>query len=155
MPKKYDPRLEAEKRIEKKKEELVDLERKVAECKASISAFEEAIKLYAKPEMEESRPANRTLRAGMIRDVRDFLKKAGNPVVVERILQGIGKEASQKNKRNLCSQLNRYVSMGEFFTRPEPNTFGLTEFNDNDEMDGDLTDDVLSFAEGNKDDLPF
>jgi len=72
-----------------------------------------------------------TIRPGSTIDqARQFLRKVGLPVHVEKILQGIGKENTKSNKVSLTGSLGHYARQGSVFTRPAPNTFGLKEFED-------------------------
>ena len=63
---------------------------------------------------------------------REYLLKAGKPMHLSKIVEGIGKEPSKENRLSLGGSLSGYVRKGQIFTRPAPNTFGLVEFGDED-----------------------
>jgi hypothetical protein len=70
----------------------------------------------------------RSLRSGStVSQARDVILKAGGPVHITDLLAGVGKEDNRDNRASLTSSLAAYVRRGEIFTRPAPNTYGLTE----------------------------
>lgn len=114
------------KRIEKKQEEIRGLENNVREAMAYIQALQDTLKFLPK-DKDSQLSAYRSLRKGSeMEKVRLFLLKAGKPLYIEDILKGIGKEKESRNA--IAGSLSAYTRRNEIFTRPEPGTFGLIEF---------------------------
>jgi hypothetical protein len=123
---------ELDKKIERKKQELFDLERQLGEGRAYLSALEDARKLLPK---EAGSRQDFALRLGSdLANVQDALRKEGKPLHIEDLLQKIGKPSDKKHKISLSGSLASYVRDGRIFTRPAPNTFGLLEFADGELM---------------------
>lgn len=115
---------EIDRRIEKKRLEIVELERQLGESKAYLSALVDTAKWLPKSGDKEV-----TLRSGSdLAQARDFIKSKGQPAHVADILKGIGKEVNKANKISLSGSLGGYARKGVIFTKPAPNTFGLIEF---------------------------
>jgi len=128
---------EAEKRIEKKREELAELEGeqkaiefKVAEARAYLAGMEDNHKLHSKANLpkgvaEDGRP--RELR-GLLREIQTILQKAGKPMHIEQILNGLNREKTNTQIKNVCSQLDREVRTNGIFLRPSKRTYALIEY---------------------------
>jgi hypothetical protein len=117
---------EIEKKIRQKEEDVRRLENELLQTRAYLDAMRESLRLIGK-----SSGANESdsLRPGSLVDkARTAIRKAGEPLHIDKILPAIGKELSKKNKISLSSSLAGYVREGFVFTRPAPNTFGLVEF---------------------------
>jgi hypothetical protein len=118
---------EIEKRLRQKEDEVRELEQKLNQARAYVEAMRDSLKLISK----SSEGNGDTIRPGsMIDQARQFLRKTGQPVHVEKILQGMGRENTKANKVSLSGSLGHYARQGIIFTRPAPNTFGLKEFDD-------------------------
>jgi len=129
-------RQDLEKRIEKKKLEIRDLELQIHAAKAHLQANEESLRALLKE--DGSSLGERTLRAGSsIAKARDAIKKAGKPLHIADLLKALGRSNDKKNRLSLSGSLAHYVRRGEIFARPAPNTFGLTEFDEIPEDAGD------------------
>lgn len=124
-------REEIQKRIERKRAEIVSLEAQVREAEIYIQALEDTLKILPKDTsnepldssvLTELRPGSRVAKA------RDFLRQAGQQLQVMEILKGIGEPPNAANRAGLSSSISAYVREGRIFTRPAPNTFGLVEF---------------------------
>ncbi len=120
-----------EERIRKKEHEIQALESNIREAKAYVQALLDVLKMFPKEvgqEFRESQTAPSSLRAGSnVFQARAAILAAGQPLHVSNILQKIGKHSDKQARISLSSQLASYVRKGEVFTRPSPNTFGLTE----------------------------
>ncbi|NQT91548.1 MAG: hypothetical protein HQ559_02220 [Lentisphaerae bacterium] len=118
--------------MEDKRAEVLDLERKLGEARAYLEALTESLKLISRHAGGESGGGGGDdLRAGSgVFMAREALRKAGKPLHVTDLLAAIGKQVTKKNKISLGGSLSNYVRSGTIFTRPAPNTFGLTELVD-------------------------
>lgn len=113
-----------EERIRRKEMEIRELEAQVREAKAYIQALQDSIKIIPKGESSEEiklKPGSTNAK------VYEFLKKEGKPMHVGKILEGVGKPNNKDTRVSLSGALGLYVRKKEIFTRPAPNTFGLTE----------------------------
>ncbi len=117
---------EFQKRIEKKQQEIRDLELKLKEANSYLQALLDSVKLL--PRDSNAATAEQVLRPGTaIAKARDAIKKSGKPLHVNEILKFLDKPIDKKNRISLGGSLSGYVRRGEIFTRPAPNTFGLRE----------------------------
>ena len=117
-------REELQKRIERKQEELKELELKVREGNVYIQALQETMKLLPK-----EGPSEITLRPGSnIAKAREVIRAAGKPLHINEILKTLGPEVGRDKKLAISGSIGAYVRKHEIFTRPAPNTFGLVEF---------------------------
>lgn len=117
---------EIEKKIKQKEEDVRLLEKELIQAKAYLDAMRESLKLIGKSSaingVDSVRPGS------LVDKARAAIRKAGQPLHVDKILPAIGKDPSKKNKISLSGSLAFYVRQGTIFTRPAPNTFGLVEF---------------------------
>ncbi len=120
-------REELQKRIDRKQQEITDLELQIREVRSYVQALQDSLKLV--PRDYSSGTASGTiLRQGSyLYQAREAIKKAGYPLHVTDILKAIGKPADKKNKLSLAGSLSGYARKEEIFSRPAPNTFGLME----------------------------
>jgi hypothetical protein len=126
---------EIDRRIEKKKQEIVELERQLGEARAYLAALVDTSKWLPKSGDQEA-----TLRAGSdLAKARDLIKSHGHAMHVSDILKGIGKEINKANRISLSGSLGGYARKGTIFTKPAPNTFGLIEFENGGEAKPDET----------------
>lgn len=132
-------RRDLEKRIDRKRDEQQYVEAQISELLAKKAAFEAVIaelqsvlKTLPKDENESGgNPPDKELRRGSDAfKAREELRNAGHPLYVDDILAQIGKEVTKEARRSLSGQLAQYVREGQIFSRPEPNTFGLLEWSD-------------------------
>ena len=152
-------RLELEKKIERKKQEIASLETQIKEAQAYVQGLQEALRMLPKdnplpftPHSAEGgggangrqRTDEYALRqGGVVYKAWQVLKKEGKPLYIVDILKAIGREPNKANRRSLSGTLNGYFREGRIFTRPQANTFVLVEFTDSapvNEAD-DLPDD--------------
>lgn len=146
-------RQELEKRIEKKKAEIAELEAKIREEKAFLSGLQESLRFFPKDD-SGTPPAEPNLRPGTdLYKTKEYLQKLGHSAYITDILIGIGKEATKENRVSLSGNLSWYVRKGLIFIRPKPNTFGLIGMKEDekeevgqeeiDESSEGLTEDAL------------
>lgn len=126
-------------RIEKKRVEIEVFESQLATSRTYLQALEDMYKMASKEPSgsptETSRRAGRTssstpsFRAGSLTgSVYNALKDAGHPLHVNALLEAVGRDVTRAEKSAVSGTLAAYVKKGDIFTRPAPNTFGLTEF---------------------------
>ena len=118
-----------QKLIEKKQDEIRELEVRIREAQAYLQALQDSARLLPK---DETKPASNgtsatpQLRAGTdLARVREILATAGEPMHVNDILEKMGKTVDQQARVSLVGTLGSYSRKGRVFTRPAPNTFGL------------------------------
>lgn len=119
-------REEVVKKIDRKEQEMRELELQIREARAYIQGMEEVLKLLPK----ESAPINpdQVLRPGTaIHNAREAIKNAGKPLHISDLLKALSMDVNKKNRLSLSGSLSGYARRGEVFTRPAPNTFGLVE----------------------------
>lgn len=118
-------REEFQKRIDRKQQEIRDLETKIREANAYLQALLDSMKWLPR---EENSNGNQLLRPGTtLAKAQEAIQKSGRPMHVADILKAIGKPTDKKNRVSLGGSLSGYVRRKEIFTRPAPNTFGLIE----------------------------
>lgn len=134
-------REEIQKRIDKKEEEKWSLLEQVRTIDISIATMQEVLKMLPR----EAEPGKeRSLRPGTaVALARDAIRKAGKPLHIGEILEALSKTNTKEHRLALSGSLATYVRRGEIFTRPEPNTFGLAEFNQSGRENGSIPE-VLS-----------
>ncbi len=116
------------KKIEKKLQEIRELESQIREANAYIHGLQDVLKLIPRDVIDEKKTEHVLRPNSDMAKARDFLRTKGKAMHVGEILDGIGKGDTKPNRLSLSGSLGDYVRKGEIFTRPEPNTFGLTEF---------------------------
>jgi hypothetical protein len=116
--------------ITKKEQEITDLEQRLRDARIYLQAVQDSMKTLPREAMELATP--KELRPGTaVAKTRDLIRTAGRPLHITDILKGLGKPTDKKSKVSLSGSLAGYVRDGQIFTRPAPNTFGLTEFANN------------------------
>jgi hypothetical protein len=115
--------------IEKKRQEIADFQAQINKNEMYIQGLLDSLRFLPKEEGSSETKAEPQLRVGSdVYRAREFLKQAGQPKQIMDILRGIGKEATKTNRISLGGTISWWVRKGQIFTRPKPNTFGLTEF---------------------------
>ena len=118
-------------RIDKKRKEIVSLEREVAKAEAYIEAMQDALKLVERMTAAPRHQQESGLRNGSFpAKALPVLQRSGRPMHLVALLDAMGEPANTKNKRAVASSLSAYARKGDIFTRTAPNTFGLIEFGD-------------------------
>ncbi|MBI3771020.1 MAG: hypothetical protein HY271_21320 [Deltaproteobacteria bacterium] len=116
---------ELEKKIERRIQEVTEMEIRVREGHAYIQALMDTLKWLPQ---ETPADADTVLRPGTtVARARDAIKKAQRPLHISLLLKAVGKPDDRKNRAALGGSLSTYVRKGIIFTRPGPNTYGLVE----------------------------
>jgi hypothetical protein len=114
-------------RIERKKGEIAELETQIRLAKEYLQALEDTLKLLPRDGSDDASSVT-VLRPGTaLAKARDAIRAAGRPMHIVELLNAIGKGASRNERAGLSGTLAAYVRRGEIFTRPAPNTFGLVD----------------------------
>jgi hypothetical protein len=111
------------KRIERKQQEIQEMELRIREANAYVQAMQDTIKLLPKDTNGDARVA---LRPGSdVWKAQDAITKAGKPLHLLEILKAIGKPQDKNSRLALAGSLARYARNKQVFVRVSPNTFGL------------------------------
>jgi hypothetical protein len=119
---------ELQKRIERKVEEIREMEIRLREAQSYLTALQDMSKLLPRDQNATQDPSQVLRPGSAVARAREAIKRAGKPLHITEILNAIGSEADKKNRISLGGSLSGYSRRGEIFTRPAPNTFGLLEF---------------------------
>ena len=121
---------EIQKKIERKQQEIVDLERgfevQIASARAYIQALLDLLKTLPR-DGEGSNPEQVLRQNSIMARAREAILGAGRPLHINEILRALGRPLDSPNKVSVAGSLANYVRKGEIFSRPAPNTFGLLE----------------------------
>lgn len=126
-------------RIKSKRQEIATLEQemaaietKILSAKSYVQALDDALRLAERSGSSmtaSGKDPSRGLRKGSLpAKAYPVLKRVRGTLYLTALLEGMNVPVTPKNKRALASSLSAYARRGEIFTRPEPNTFGLVEF---------------------------
>ena len=156
---------ELQKRIERKQQEIRELEKQLAAAHAYIEAMQDSLKLLPKDAGSSAAVPEQTLRPGSgVAKAREAILKAGKPLHITEILKALDRPVEKNQRVSLSGSLSGYVKRGEIFTRPAPNTFGLAELNHEEMPVEEPPDDFGSLPGDNSnddsqtiadDDVPF
>jgi hypothetical protein len=129
-----------QKLLDRKQQEINDLEVQIEKAKAYIQALQDSMKFLPK----ENGQTQILLRPGSaLAKTQEILRKAGKPLHISEILKALNEKPDKRV--SLSGSLSAYVRNGQIFTRPAPNTFGLKEMNEivdaSDEIPEDFGDD--------------
>jgi hypothetical protein len=129
-----------QKLLDRKQQEINDLEIQIEKAKAYAQALQDSMKFLPKENGQTQvllRPGSALARA------QDILRKAGKPLHISEILKALNEKPDKRV--SLSGSLSAYVRNGQIFTRPAPNTFGLIEMSElayvSDEIPEDFGDD--------------
>jgi hypothetical protein len=119
-------RKELERKIEKKRGEIAELNRQIYAAESYIEGLNEALKL-APP--DDDRPVPVVLRSGSdMEKVRNILKSKGKPLHIDEIIPLMNKHFTESTKIGLAGSLSSYAKHRKVFTKTASKTFGLIEF---------------------------
>ncbi len=111
-------------RLRKKELEIETLEDRLKSARVYVQALQDVLKLLD----AEGDAAPATLKAGSaVAQAREAIRRAKKPLHINVILEALGRDESRESRASLTSSLAAYVRRNEIFTRPAPNTFGLSE----------------------------
>lgn len=115
--------------IDKKQQEIRELEMQLREANAYIQALQDSMKLLPRDVVDGTSESEHTLREGStLAKTRDLLRHSGAPMPISEILKLLGQPQDKKHRLSLAGTLSGYAKKGRVFTRTAPNTFGLVEF---------------------------
>ena len=118
---------ELQKRIERKRSEIAALEKQLRDATIYAQALEDTLKLLPRDGRAISEATH--MRTGSsVAKAKEALQKAGHPLHIVDLLKAIGRPDTRSNRIGLSGSIAAYVRKGDSFTRPAPNTFGLTQF---------------------------
>jgi hypothetical protein len=125
-------------KIERKRAEIAELETTTRLAREYLQALEDTLKMIPR-DLTNGADSVTVLRAGSaLAKAREAIRKVGRPMHITELLEAIGKGTSRNERAGLSGTLAAYVRRGEIFTRPAPNTFGLTELKSGDGGDVSL-----------------
>ena len=119
-----------QKRIDRKRAEMAELEAEIRDAKIYVQALEDTLKMLPREERGEGverSPAPNIRTGSKVDKARQAILKAGQPLHVSQLLSAIGRPNNTGNRAALAGSLSAYARREEIFTRPAPNTFGLLE----------------------------
>lgn len=133
-----------QKLLERKQQEIHDLEMKLEKAKTYAQAIQDSMRLL--PKNGSLAEEEQTLRPGTaLSKTREILKTSGKPMHITEILKALNQPIDKKHRLSLSGSLSTYVRKSVIFNRPAPNTFGLIEMNTLADEDGlELPDDFGS-----------
>lgn len=115
-----------QKLIDRKTQEIKDLEIQIEKAKAYVQAMQDSVRLLPREAINGNQ--EQSLRPGTaLAKARNILKEAGKPMHINDLLKAMEKPVDKKNRLSLSGSLSTYVRSGQIFYRPAPNTFGLIE----------------------------
>ncbi|MBV8764927.1 MAG: hypothetical protein JO137_19670 [Hyphomicrobiales bacterium] len=118
-----EERRKIEERLHKKEQEISNLEDRLRTARIYVAALQDILKMLV-----ADGGAAPALKAGsMAAKAREAILNAGRPLHVGALLDALDRVPSRENRASITSSLAAYVRRGEIFTRPAPNTFGLSE----------------------------
>lgn len=124
------------KRIQKREETIWDLRDHAEEIHNEIAAhvavvdeLKAILKGLPADDESEQQATDPVLRPGSdMAKVREHLRTIGKATHVDDLLKLLGKPIEKKSRASLSGQMSLYARKNQIFTRPEPNTFGLREW---------------------------
>jgi hypothetical protein len=117
-----------QKLIDKKQQEIRNLEIQLREASAYIQALQDSMKLLPR-DAETGTETEHDLREGStLAKTRDLLRHSGTSMPIAEILKLLGKPLDKKHRISLAGTLSSYARKGRVFNKTGPNTFGLIEF---------------------------
>ena len=123
-------RIELERMVKRKREEILTLERTLAEEKKFLQGVEASLKCITKT----STGAVIKVREGSdIAKAQAALRAAKTPLHIIEILKYIDKEPTKSNRASLGGSLGSYASSGKIFKKTGPNVYSLLEFDNESE----------------------
>ena len=117
-----------QKLLERKHQEILDLDLKLEKAKTYAQAIQDSMRLL--PQNTSLAEDEQTLRPGTaLSKTREILKSSGKPMHITEILKALNQPIDKKHGLSLSGSLSTYVRKSVIFNRPAPNTFGLIEMN--------------------------
>src|ERR1700694_5844635 len=118
-------REELGKRIERKQQEIKELELKIREGYAYMQGLQDTLKLLPK---DDGQPQEVVLRPGTdMAKAQEAIRAIGHALHINDLLKALGKPIDKKNRLALGGSLARYARKNVVFRKTGPNTFGLAD----------------------------
>jgi hypothetical protein len=115
-----------QKLIDRKNQEIKDLEMQTEKARTYIQALQDSMRFL--PKDASASDVEQVLRPGTaLAKTQEILRQTAKPMHITDILKALGKPADKKNRLSLSGSLSTYVRNKQIFNRPAPNTFGLIE----------------------------
>ena len=125
-----DERKAIHEKLKKKEQEIQLLEEKLKSARIYVQALQDVLKLVhpdSPPDSGES-----AMKSGSaVAKAREVILQRGKPIHINDLIEAMGKKVTRESRASLTSSIAAYVRRGDIFTRPAPNTFGLTELGHN------------------------
>jgi hypothetical protein len=125
-----------QKLADKKQQEIEDLEAELERAKIYLQAILDSMKVLPREQNSNGNSgAQPTLRPGTgLAKAREAILAAGRPLHISELLLALGKPADKQTRVSLSGSIAWYVRKNQVFTRPSPNTFGLIEMGDKNQV---------------------
>lgn len=138
-----------QKLIDKKQQEIDNLELQLREANAYIQALQDSMKLLPREGNNTAEMGYNLRPDSTLAKARDIIRATGKPMPIGDILKAIGASPDKKNRVSLAGTLSSYTKKGRIFTKTAPNTFGLLEFGASQAIAGedDLPEDFGSMTQ--------
>lgn len=116
-----------QKLADKKREEILELERSLEHANTYLQAIQDSIKALPRETGQNTgTDETATLRAGtLLARAQEAIRKRGSPMHINLLLSEIGLENTKSARVSLVGSIGAYVRRKVIFTRPGPNIFGL------------------------------
>jgi hypothetical protein len=125
-----------QKLIDRKQQEINDLEMQIEKARAYMQALQDSMKFLPK----ENGQMQIVLRPGTaLAKTQEILRKAGKPLHITELLKALNEKPDKRV--SLSGSLSAYVRNNQIFTRPAPNTFGLKEMNEVGDISEEIPED--------------
>jgi len=119
-------------KIRKKQQEIRELEASLRDERKYLEGLEDSFKLLPRNDEDDedadSTEAHGIRPSSLVGKALDALRTKGGPLHVNELLQAIGEVVTKEKRGALSGSLSAYVRRREIFSRPQPNTFGLLEW---------------------------
>jgi hypothetical protein len=132
-----------EERLRRKEAEILAFEEKIKAARVYAQALRDVLRLLGEDSatVPPEDGTDTVLRAGSaVAQAREAILEKGAPMHVNDILSALGKDMTREARASLIGSISAYVRRGEIFTRPAPNTFGLSELGHPGVVDDDATE---------------
>lgn len=127
-----DARKDIQKRIDKERQKITDLQSQIERSESFIQGLQEALKILPRDGTIKSSGRGMAIRQGSdMAKIRDLIKRNERPMRIGEIVTGLGRPDTKANRMSISGSLGRYVRKGFVFCRPGPNLFGLIDMKNN------------------------
>ena len=94
--------------------------------KSYIEGLEQALSLF---DEEPTKKKEFKIRPGtQVDTIYNLLKNSKRPMHINNICEAMGKEPNKSNRQSLTGTIGKLVREKQYFNRPEPGTYGLIEW---------------------------